>query len=1197
MNNPGFRIPPSEMSLWTLHGCISATFRSQETFRMTDYASEMILNHCVQHPSPYMRRNSVGQTSWTWSDRCFPVKANAEAHNRTRRSSMSSPRVFNSRRKVYTPCLRCWFYGTSILLILGCVAISNAAPTTLSLAESSETIPSTTEYKKWSFWTIISVPGVMAMVYSLKILLNSKGDDYSSSDDEPFMVDIDEEELVNGPNGWPNPEPPGFADTPPSRLELWKLRDRIEATFDSGLAHYSAEIFLRHCYEGIIPIPRSGPRAFRRYSVGQSRWIWTNQCYPAGDRRFYKPILRRTKSEGYEVISPRNMRCHRCRIYLAVALLLLFVVTADTAPLRDGIIRGVTQSAETNERVLRYFADVRRNSGRTQQQMEEWEKRTRKLLAEKMEATSPAVTLGSIFRTPSPSAATTRVPRTHYFRQNLYLLNNTMPNRANTVQQSVLTLDNRLNDLFNRTQQPTKVKNESDGFRHYRRQVYHCSTLNPVFVRVPEMIPVCTETFLNPAPWKKGNVTLYSRVTQPIPVEEAYICANRREYHSYYTDILGNPFDTPQINVSTIDPEECREWRHSEYCPRGRLVHQAGKLYTTTNPLDPPIVFPGRIEGIFTGRKEAESNNCLVEQIALFVYSHDLSLYSPTHDVRHCKYSNKHCTLEHHHGKMTLVWEADFTKPCHVERTGIISGTYNANHFWSTDHSLTLTFEDRPMSRDSDCHGNWLKMDIQGQAILQIEYQAMQRSIRSKRETATTEELAAELTAEEFKTHEKMLNLLRMLCPTLTSVRPDATLTARRIMKTPAVMGKWRSPTLLEVFQCAAVNMKDIHLRESKECTLDTPVFQRMAKLGFVGTYLDTFFSILMRTSPKADCRLHDRQYLDAIDGVYEYDNHMNRGRLIPESALVHYAYAEPSTGLDPEDFHDLVLTRDVETFQQAFGSTSVQEMERVNDWVNQAELHQDEYAKSIGAQRHTISGTMDAIITGEVAWIHDLWLNLCGVFITCLAVYHFVRCFLEVTTCLPMKTGGRILRAVFSFLWAVISLVARGIYLTVRFLVRRCRGYERIRTEEAAATSPTPVMEEIGEEDYQNSPYQAPVLSPTRPIPIRSKPLPPLPMHKPLIGFFRPQADRTVVLQVETTQPEPSTSASSAPGTRIEPVYEETPCYDTIYGESGQKVPRTKLGDRMNAQWDRLFRQAAQEIEMSGVVNSDQRSVESTVL
>ena len=124
------------------------------------------------------------------------------------------------------------------MLILGCVAISNAAPITLSSPESSETIHPTAEYKKWSFWTIISVPGVVAIVYSLKILLNLKGDDYSSSDDEPLMVDIDEEELVNGPNGWPNPEPPGFADTPPSRLEFWRLRDKIEATFDSGLAHY-----------------------------------------------------------------------------------------------------------------------------------------------------------------------------------------------------------------------------------------------------------------------------------------------------------------------------------------------------------------------------------------------------------------------------------------------------------------------------------------------------------------------------------------------------------------------------------------------------------------------------------------------------------------------------------------------------------------------------------------------------------------------------------------------------------------------------------------------------------------------------------------------------------------------------------------------------------------------------------------------
>ena len=93
--------------------------------------------------------------------------------------------------------------------------------------------------------------------------------------------------------------------------------------------------------------------------------------------------------------------------------------------------------------------------------------------------------------------------------------------------------------------------------------------------------------------------------------------------------------------------------------------------------------------------------------------------------------------------------------------------------------------------------------------------------------------------------------------------------------------------------------------------------------------------------------------------------------------------------------------------------------------------------------------------------------------------------------------------------------------------------------------------MEEPDEDSYENSPYQAPIRQPSQPIPIRHKrpaPPPPMPAHKPLMGFFRPQSERSVILQVESVQPEPSTSASS--GVRIELVYEETPRYDTIYEE-----------------------------------------------
>ena len=117
MEEPGFAVPPSEMSLWTLHASIQSTFRHPDTIRMTDYVSEMLVNHCIQDPRR-IRRRSVGQTKWTWGDQCFPMEERQKGYGTRRRHSASSKMPFRVRRKLYTPCLRCWFYGISFGLII-----------------------------------------------------------------------------------------------------------------------------------------------------------------------------------------------------------------------------------------------------------------------------------------------------------------------------------------------------------------------------------------------------------------------------------------------------------------------------------------------------------------------------------------------------------------------------------------------------------------------------------------------------------------------------------------------------------------------------------------------------------------------------------------------------------------------------------------------------------------------------------------------------------------------------------------------------------------------------------------------------------------------------------------------------------------------------------------------------------------------
>ena len=125
-------------------------------------------------------------------------------------------------------------------------------------------------------------------------------------------------------------------------------------------------------------------------------------------------------------------------------------------------------------------------------------------------------------------------------------------------------------------------------------------------MRVPKIPAVCQETFLYPTPWKRMTVTLYMKITEPLPVAKAFICAMRKEKHVYYTNLLGDPFTDPKIQVNAINPKECREYIIAMKCPREPLKHQAGKLFATEVAIDPPVKFPGAFKGIFAEAQTAK---------------------------------------------------------------------------------------------------------------------------------------------------------------------------------------------------------------------------------------------------------------------------------------------------------------------------------------------------------------------------------------------------------------------------------------------------------------------------------------------------------------------------------------------------------------------------------------------------------------
>ena len=118
---------------------------------------------------------------------------------------------------------------------------------------------------------------------------------------------------------------------------------------------------------------------------------------------------------------------------------------------------------------------------------------------------------------------------------------------------------------------------------------------------------------------EEGLSDVIYECTEPVSLHSSLICAMRSEKHVYYTDLLGNPFYTPTIEMKAVDPHDCRQYNTSMECPRGRFRHLAGRMYTTDVPLDPPVEFPGAFNGIFVGSQTANSTNCLVEEVPLSV--------------------------------------------------------------------------------------------------------------------------------------------------------------------------------------------------------------------------------------------------------------------------------------------------------------------------------------------------------------------------------------------------------------------------------------------------------------------------------------------------------------------------------------------------------------------------------------------------
>ena len=231
-------------------------------------------------------------------------------------------------------------------------------------------------------------------------------------------------------------------------------------------------------------------------------------------------------------------------------------------------------------------------------------------------------------------------------------------------------------------------------------------------------------------------------------------------------------------------------------------------------------------------------------------------------------------------GNMTLVWSGEHIQPCDYKMSKRYEGKYNRLPeltYYSNDHEVGLTFT-KPQAAQ-DCHGTPLIISDEGYAIHRSEYDII-KSYRKKREMATTEEIAVGLTAEEIHQFNSMRGLMNYLCPILNNLRLDGTTYARMIMKRNDVMGKWRTPDILEVHYCAKVSLQSIQFRPTTKCTLYIPVFVDLPEFGYTEGFVDPITRIIS-TLPQSDCRMHSKHYLNNQWGVLEYDMTPNKTRML----------------------------------------------------------------------------------------------------------------------------------------------------------------------------------------------------------------------------------------------------------------------------------------------------------------------------
>jgi len=190
---------------------------------------------------------------------------------------------------------------------------------------------------------------------------------------------------------------------------------------------------------------------------------------------------------------------------------------------------------------------------------------------------------------------------------------------------------------------------------------YFCKTQGSHLLQLPRQNAICLTLPSNPQHWKSYVITLYSKISEPIPLGNIFACTRKVEEIDYYENLLGDPFPTPIVRNSIVSIPSCREMRDTHRAPEDAkpdriLSTQGDQFFATSNK--PEVKYKGFFLGAFAGARNATAVNYLLEEIHAFLKPHSMTLFSPIHNLLSCSYKEGSCIV----GNFTYIWKPDCQK-------------------------------------------------------------------------------------------------------------------------------------------------------------------------------------------------------------------------------------------------------------------------------------------------------------------------------------------------------------------------------------------------------------------------------------------------------------------------------------------------------------------------------------------------------